>query len=69
MEAWAHGGYYTHIFRDTMEHYLPLQNQHLLGLATSDAPWEYTQVKIDHHVEEMEVIQNTYNASVLYIII
>jgi hypothetical protein len=41
-----------------MDYYLSL-HQHLLGLATSDAPWEYTQVEIDHHVEEMEVIRNT----------
>jgi hypothetical protein len=41
-----------------MDNYLSL-HQHLLGLATSDAPWKYTQVEIDHHVEEMEVIRNT----------
>ncbi len=32
---------------------------HALGLATSDAPWEYTKVEIEHHIEEMEIIQNT----------
>jgi hypothetical protein len=42
-----------------MDCYLSL-HQHLLGLATSDVPWEYTQVEINHHhVEEMEVIRNT----------
>ena len=42
-----------------MDYYMSL-NQHLLGLMTSDAPWEYPQVmEIDHDVEEMEVLQNT----------
>jgi hypothetical protein len=54
-KAWAHVGYYTCIIHNTMNYYLSLR-QHLLGLATSNASWEYTQVEIDHHVEEMEVI-------------
>jgi hypothetical protein len=48
-----------HLIQDTMDYYFLLHPQHLLGLATtSDAPWEYTQVEIDHHAEEMEVIWN-----------
>jgi hypothetical protein len=61
VEAWAHGGYYTRIIRDTMDGYLSL-HQHLLGLATSDARWEYTKVEIEHHVEEMEIIRNTHDS-------
>jgi hypothetical protein len=51
VDAWSHGGFYTRIIRDSMDGYLSL-HQHLLGLATSDAPWKYTQVEIEHHVEE-----------------
>jgi viroplasmin and RNaseH domain-containing protein len=61
VDAWSHGGFYTRIIRDSMDGYLSL-HQHLLGLATSDAPWKYTQVEIEHHVEEMEIIRNTQDS-------
>jgi len=52
VEAWVQGGQYTRIVRDTMDWYLSL-HQHLMGLATTEAPWSYVQIEIDHHVEEM----------------
>jgi hypothetical protein len=61
VEAWAQGGHYTRIVRDTMDWYLSL-HQHLMGLATTEAPWSYVQIEIDHHVEEMEVIRNTQDS-------
>ena len=61
LEAWAQGGHFTRIVRDTLDWYLSL-HQHLMGLAITDAPWSYVQVEIDHHVEEMEVIRNTQDS-------
>jgi hypothetical protein len=61
IEAWAQGGHFTRIVRDTMNWYLAL-HQHLMGLAVSEAPWSYVQVEVDHHVEELEVIRNTQDS-------
>jgi hypothetical protein len=38
-------------------------HQHLLGLATTEeVPWSYVQVKLDHHVEEVETLRNTQDS-------
>jgi hypothetical protein len=61
IESWAHRGFITRIIRDTFENYLSL-HQHLLGLCTAGAPWEYAQVELEHHVEELEIIRNTQDS-------
>jgi hypothetical protein len=56
INAWAIGGYYTKMVRDSMDAWIAL-HQHFLGLATTErVPWSYVQVEIDHHVDELEMI-------------
>jgi hypothetical protein len=62
IKAWATSGYYARVVRDSMEAWIAL-HQHLLVLSLTDhMPWEYVQVEIDHHVEELEVIRNTHDS-------
>jgi hypothetical protein len=62
IKAWAISGYYARVVRDSMEAWIAL-HQHLLVLSLTDhMPWEYVQVEIDHHVEELEVIDNTHDS-------
>jgi hypothetical protein len=62
INAWAIGGYYTKMVRDSMDAWIAL-HQHFLGLATTErVPWSYVQVEIDHHVEELEMIRNTQDS-------
>lgn len=62
INAWAVGGYFTKMVRDTMDAWIAL-HQHLLGLATMEnVPWGYVQVEIDHHVEELELLRNTQDS-------
>lgn len=58
IEAWAHGGYITRITRDALDYYLSL-HQHLMGLLSSGAPWDYVKMELDHHVEELDLIRST----------
>jgi viroplasmin and RNaseH domain-containing protein len=58
IEAWSQGGYLMRIGRDSMDYYLSL-HQHLMGLASSEVPWSYVQVEIDHHVEELDLIRSS----------
>jgi hypothetical protein len=58
IEAWAHGGYITRITRDALDYYLSL-HQHLMGLSSSGAPWDYVKMELDHHVEELGLIRTT----------
>jgi hypothetical protein len=58
IEAWAHGGYITRITRDALDYYLSL-HQHLMGLSSSGAPWDYVKMELDHHVEELGLIRAT----------
>jgi hypothetical protein len=46
------------IARDPMDYYLSL-HQYLMGLASSEVPWSYVQVEIDHHVEELDLIRSS----------
>jgi hypothetical protein len=58
INAWAVGGYYTKLIRESMDAWIGL-HQHLLRLAiTERVPWSYVQVKLDHHVEELETLCN-----------
>jgi hypothetical protein len=61
IEAWAHGGYITRITRDALDYYLSL-HQHLMGLLSAGAPWEYTKMELDHHVEELDLIRSTQDS-------
>jgi hypothetical protein len=62
INAWAVGGYFTKMIRDSMDAWIAL-HQHLLGMATTEnVPWDYVQVKIDHHVEELELLRNTQDS-------
>ena len=56
IEAWAHGGYLTRITRDALDNYLSL-HQHLNGLSSGGAPWDYVKMELDHHVEELGLIR------------
>ena len=58
IEAWAHGGYLTRITRDSLDYYLSL-HQHLMGLLSSGAPWDYVKMEQDHHVEELDLIRTS----------
>jgi hypothetical protein len=58
IEAWAHGGYITRITRDALDYYLSL-HQHLMGLFSAGAPWDYVKMELDHHVEELDLIRST----------
>lgn len=58
IEAWAHGGYLTRITRDALDYYLSL-HQHLMGLSSGGAPWDYVKMELDHHVEELGLIRAT----------
>jgi hypothetical protein len=55
IEAWAFGGYITRITRDSLDYYLSL-HQHLMGLLSAGAPWDYVKMEQDHHVEELDLI-------------
>jgi hypothetical protein len=62
INAWAVGGYYTKLIRESMDAWIGL-HQHLLGLATTEkVPWSYVQVELDHHVEELETLRNTHDS-------
>ncbi len=62
INAWAVGGYYTKLIRESMDAWIGL-HQHLLGLATTKkVPWSYVQVELDHHVEELETLRNTHDS-------
>jgi hypothetical protein len=62
IEAWAQGGYFLRIARDSLDFYLSL-HQHLMGLATTEnVPWSYVQVEIDHHVEELDLIRSSQDS-------
>ena len=61
IEAWAHGGYLTRITRDGLDYYLSL-HQHLMGLSSGGAPWDYVKMELDHHVEELALIRATSNS-------
>jgi len=61
IEAWAHSGYITRITRDALDYYLSL-HQHLMGLSSSGAPWDYVKMELDHHVEELGLIRATANS-------
>jgi hypothetical protein len=64
IEAWAQGGYFLRLARDSMDFYLSL-HQHLMGLATSDnVPWSYVQVELDHHVEELDLIRTSQDSRI-----
>jgi hypothetical protein len=60
VEAWSVNGFYTtRIARDCVDSWIALQN-HFLNLATTeDLPWDYVQIEIDNHTEELELFQNT----------
>jgi hypothetical protein len=51
------------IARDSMDYYL-LLHQHLMGLASSEVPWSYVQVEIDHHVEELDLIRSSADSRI-----
>ena len=61
IEAWAHGGYLTRITRDALDYNLSL-HQHLMGLLSSGAPWDYVKMEQDHHVEELDLIRTTQDS-------
>jgi hypothetical protein len=61
IEAWAHGGCITHVTRDAIDCCLSL-HQHLMGLSSSGAPWDHLKMELDHHVEELGLIQATANS-------
>jgi hypothetical protein len=62
INAWAVGGFYTKLIRDSMDAWIGL-HQHLLGLATTEqVPWSYVQVELDHHVEELETLRTTQDS-------
>jgi hypothetical protein len=62
INAWAVGGYYTKLIRESMDAWIGL-HQHLLGLATTEkVPWTYVQVELEHHVEELETLRNTQDS-------
>jgi hypothetical protein len=62
INAWAVGGFFTKLIRDSMDAWIAL-HQHLLGLATTEnVPWAYVQVEIDHHAEELELLRNTQDS-------
>jgi hypothetical protein len=62
INAWAVGGYYTKLVRESMDAWIGL-HQHLLGLAiTEQVPWSYVQVELEHHVEELETLRNTQDS-------
>jgi hypothetical protein len=62
INAWAVGGYFTKMIRDSMDAWIAL-HQHLLGMATTEnVPWDYVQVEISHHVEELELLRNTQDS-------
>ena len=63
IEAWSQGGYLMRIARDSMDYYLSL-HQHLMGLASSEVPWSYAQVEIDHHVEELDLIRGSADSRI-----
>jgi hypothetical protein len=63
IEAWSQGGYLMRIARDSMDYYLSL-HQHLMGLASSEVPWSYVQVEIDHHVEELDLIRGSADSRI-----
>jgi hypothetical protein len=64
IDAWAQGGYFLRIARDSLDFYLSL-HQHLMGLATTEnVPWSYVQVEIDHHVEELDLIRNSQDSRI-----
>jgi viroplasmin and RNaseH domain-containing protein len=62
IEAWAQGGYFLRIARDSLDFYLSL-HQHLMGLATTEhVPWSYVQTEIDHHIEELDLIRSSQDS-------
>ena len=61
IEAWAHGGYLTRITREGLDYYLSL-HQHLMGLSSGRAPWDYVKMELDHHVEELALIRATFDS-------
>jgi hypothetical protein len=63
IEAWSQGGFLMRIARDSMDYYLSL-HQHLMGLASSEVPWSYVQVEIDHHVEELDLIRSSADSRI-----
>jgi hypothetical protein len=59
IEAWAHGGYITRVTQDALDYNLSL-HQHLMGLSSSGAPWDYVnKMELDHYVEELGLIRAT----------
>jgi hypothetical protein len=64
IEAWAQGGYFLRIARDSLDFYLSL-HQHLMGLATTEnVPWSYVQIEIDHHIEELDLIRSSQDSRI-----
>jgi hypothetical protein len=64
IEAWAQGGYFLRLARDSMDFYLSL-HQHLMGLATSDnVPWSYVQIELEHHVDELDLIRSSQDSRI-----
>ncbi len=64
IEAWAQGGYFLRLARDSMDFYLSL-HQHLMGLATADnVPWSYVQIELDHHVEELDLLRSSQDSRI-----
>jgi hypothetical protein len=58
IEAWAHGGYIARITRDGLDYNLSLHN-HLMGLLSGGAHWDYVKTELDHHAEELDLIRST----------
>jgi hypothetical protein len=65
IEAWATNGFTARLVRSSLDSWIAL-HQHLLVLTLTDSmPWGYVQVKIDHHVEELQIIRTTHDSRLL----
>jgi hypothetical protein len=59
IQAWAYGGYLTKMVLDSFDLYVSL-HQHLLQMADVErASWDYVQLEIEHHTEELATIRDT----------